>query len=364
VNSNEVYLQDENLTGYNVFGRLDNTPRTAAMTEPKRSVSGTKTKMDYNCGIYVDPKTGDVYSVDNDIVNTLTVFPRAAKGDVEPMREIHIPHRGYGIAVDEDNHELFLTVQHPPAVVVYEKTAKGEDSPLRILEGPNTMLADPHGIAVDSKNQLIFVANYGSVSDSKGGQFYSQYLPANPKSGEAQDGGGHATWRVPGTSSEQGKMVPGSGKYKPPSISVYSIKANGDTAPLRVIEGPKTQLNWPATVSIDPERGEIFVANDMGNSIVVFPITASGNAEPKRVLKGDQTAIHNPTGVFADTKNQELWVANMATHSATVYPLSGSGNVAPLRTIRSAPPGKTALMIGNPGAITYDSKREQILVPN
>lgn len=54
----------------------------------------------------------------------------------------------------------------------------------------------------------------------------------------------------------------------------------------------------------------------------------------------------------------------MGNHTATVYRRTASGNVAPLRTIRSAPLGKLALAIGNPGAVGYDSKREEILVPN
>ena len=54
----------------------------------------------------------------------------------------------------------------------------------------------------------------------------------------------------------------------------------------------------------------------------------------------------------------------MGNHSATVYARTAAGDVAPLRTIRSAPRGKKADMIGNPGAAAYDSKREEILVPN
>ena len=54
----------------------------------------------------------------------------------------------------------------------------------------------------------------------------------------------------------------------------------------------------------------------------------------------------------------------MGSHSATVYPRTAEGNVEPLRTIRSAPAGKMAQMIGNPGAVAFDNKREEILVPN
>ena len=324
-NSNEVYLQDENLFGYKVFDRLDNTPPTAEFTEPKRMVGGNKTKLEFNCALYIDPKTGDVYSVANDIVDTLVIFPRDARGNVAPKRELRTPHGTYGIAVDEDAQELFLTVEHINAVVVYRKMAAGEEEPIRTLQGDRTELEDPHGIAVDTKNNLMFVSNHGNVRDLK---------PPRP------------------------------GRFEPPSISVYPLQASGDTPPIRVIEGPKTQLNWPAHLFVDPERGELFVANDAGDSIVVFRATDSGDVAPIRVIKGPQAGLRNPTGLFVDLKNDELWVSSMGNHSATVYPRTANGDVAPLRTIRSAPPGKVALAIGNPGAAEYDSKRDEILVPN
>ena len=112
------------------------------------------------------------------------------------------------------------------------------------------------------------------------------------------------------------------------------------------------------------DRGELFVANDADDSVVVFQQTANGDVAPIRVIKGSKTGVKNPTGVFVDAKNRELWVSHMGNHSATVYPLDANGNMAPLRTIRSAPVGKVALAIGNPGAVAYDSRRQEILVPN
>jgi hypothetical protein len=54
----------------------------------------------------------------------------------------------------------------------------------------------------------------------------------------------------------------------------------------------------------------------------------------------------------------------MGNHSATVYSITDNGNVAPLRTIRSSPAGQLAAELGNPGGAAYDTKRDQILVPN
>ena len=49
---------------------------------------------------------------------------------------------------------------------------------------------------------------------------------------------------------------------------------------------------------------------------------------------------------------------------AGIIPLTANGDVAPRRTIRAAPKGEMALGIGNPGAVAYDTKRKEILVPN
>jgi len=138
----------------------------------------------------------------------------------------------------------------------------------------------------------------------------------------------------------------------------------GDARPLRAINGPATRLNWPGQIFFDAAHDELFVANDGDHSVLVFSGTASGNAAPLRIIKGANTGLANPTGVWVDVAHEEVIVSNMGNHSATVYARTAKGDVAPLRTIRAAPAGKKALTIGNPGAVAYDSTRDQLLVPN
>ena len=323
--NNEVYLQDSNTWSIRVFNRLENTPATANRTEPKRVISGPKTDVQFNSCVYVDPKNGDIYSVENDIGDSVVVFAQNANGDVEPKRKLHVTHRAYAMAVDEDNEEFYLSVQYPPQVAVYRKIASGEEKPLRLLQGESTRLSDAHGIAVDPKNKLLFVNNWGNISDYK---------------------------------------VAGSGRFEAPSITVYPLSADGDSSPIRIIQGPKTQLNWPGAMSVDPDRGELYVANDVGNSIIVFRETDKGDVQPSRIIKGNKTGLSYPTSVFVDGTNKELWVSNLGNSSASAYPLTASGDVAPIRTIRSAPRDKVSLKFGKTQAVAYDSKREQILVPN
>lgn len=340
----EVVVTDENLFQILVYDRLANSSPTAR-TEPKRVISGLNTKIEFQCGLYIDQETGDIYAVNNDTMRTLLVFSRQAKGDVKPDRELATPQGTFGIAVDEEAQELFLSVQHDNAVVVFRKLASQQEAPIRLLQGDRTGLADPHGMALDTKNGLIFVVNHGSVRRTS---------PSDSGTGSRKE-----NWPL-----GRDMVVPGSGRFVLPSITVYPKNASGNTPPLRVIEGPRTQLNWPTGIVIDSENGDLFVANDMLDSILVFNSSADGDVAPIRILGGVNTGIKNPTGLFLDTKNNELWVTNFGNHTVTVYPSGAGGNTPPLRTIRSAPVGEPSLMIGNPGAVEFDTKRKEILVPN
>jgi DNA-binding beta-propeller fold protein YncE len=321
----EVVLQDTNLFGIKVFNRLDNTPRDAESTKPKRVIQGPKTLNEYNNGLYIDPRTGNIHSVAMDTADSMLVFAGGANGDVAPVRKLNTPHRNFATAANEEKGEIYITIQYPPKVMVYRKEANGDEKPLRVLEGEHTKLYDTHGIALDVKRNLMFVGTWGNASD----------------------------YRVAGT-----------GRFYPPSINVYPLDANGDTAPLRVIQGPKTQLDWAGGMSLDTENGNLYVANDVGNSILIFRETDQGNVAPARVIKGNKTGMSHPAGISVDAKNKEVWVSNMGNSSATCYSLTANGDAAPVRTIRSAPLGRTSVKFGKPQAVAYDSKREQYLVPN
>lgn len=350
---NEVIVTDENLFQILVYDRLENTPPDAEASTPKRIISGEKALIEFQSGVYIDPANGDLYAPNNDTVDTLVVFGHGAQGDVTPKRALHTPHGTFNMAVDEKRGEMLLTTQHDSTVVVFRKNADKDEAPIRLLQGDDTGLADPHGIAIDPKTDVFFVANYGSRALRRADR---EIRTGVPGSGKGRD---KANWPL-----GREYAVPGSGTHADPSITVHALSAKGNDRPLRKIQGPKTQLNWPTGIAFDPDRRELFVANDMGPSVLVFDADASGNVAPKRVLKGARTKLANPTSVSLDRKNGELWVANFGGHSATAYPITADGDVAPLRTIRSAPESAPSLMIGNPGALTYDSTREEILVPN
>jgi DNA-binding beta-propeller fold protein YncE len=341
---NEVIMAEENNFSVLVYDRTTNTPASAALSEPKRVIQGENTYLEYACGVYVDPATGDIYGINNDTLNWMTVFDRNARGNAAPNRKLRTPHTTFGIVADEETQELFLTIQDDHAVSVFKKSAKDQEGPVRLIQGPKTQMADPHGIALDPKSDLIFVTNWGTFNERK--------YDVPPRYGKAN-------WPV-----GRDNNIPGSGKNQAPSITVYRKDARGDVAPLRVIQGPKTQLNWPTSIAVHPDRGEIFVANDTGDTVTVYKSDANGDTAPIRVLKGPRSMIKNPTGVALDLVNNELWVANFGSHAATVYPVDASGDPAPKRIIRSGRATDPSPMLSNPHTLAFDSKRDQILVSN
>jgi len=214
-----VVMTDENLFSILVYDRTTNTPPTATMSEPKRMIAGLATQIEFQCGLYIDPGSGDIYAVNNDTVDKLVIFSRQARGNVPPDRHLETPHGTFGIAVDEAAQELFLTVQHDSAVVVYQKMAQGEEAPIRLLQGDRTRLADPHGIAIDAKNGLLFVTNHGAVHE----------VSPEGSGDESRRGELKPNWPL-----NRRYAVPGSGKLLPPTITVYPVKASGNTPPLRI----------------------------------------------------------------------------------------------------------------------------------
>lgn len=351
--SNIVAVADENKFSLRTY---DRDLITTDVADPRTVITGVKSGIDFVCGVALDGINKEIYTANNDTAADLMVFKYDAHGDVPPDRRVTPAATGtWGIAVDLVHDEVAVSVQHVNKVAVYRRLADGDDKPLRIIQGPNTGLADPHGISIDPQNNEIFVANHDS---------FHEVLPGedDPNAVTAQIARGTVT--AESLKTVRVDLRQSKGKFVEPSISVYSRTAENDTPPLRVIRGPKTEISLPMKIFVDTKNDEIFVANSGTSSILVFSRAASGDVAPIRKIQGPATRLKKPVGLFVDTKNDEVWATNPEEHSATVYKRTAEGNVAPLRILKAAPDGAPAPGIGNPGGIAYDSTRQQILVPN
>ncbi len=353
----EVFVTNDNRVGGRsilVYPAEFDPAMSDKIMEPKRRISGPKTNLGSICGITLSPEFHEMFTVNNDGGDNMTAFPYEANGNVAPSRELNVPHGAWGAFLETKRDEMFISVEHVNKITVYKRTATGDDDPLRFIQGPKTMLADPHGIYVDSDRNEIYVANHGHYRETKVGEGYQLF-------------GDGKLAKVRGSQASPGivePLTPSTGRFIPASITVYPRTANGNVAPIRTIGGSKSGMNLPLGIHLDPVSGQIVVANSGDQSVLFFDRNANGDVAPVRVIKGPATEMKDPSAVFVDTKRNELWVTNWGGHTINVYARTAQGNAAPVRVVRTAAKNAASTGFGNPGTLAYDPKRKEILVPN
>jgi len=146
-----------------------------------------------------------------------------------------ISRAGHNVVYDPVNDEIWHTNPEAQAVLAFRGAANGEEAPIRIIQGPHTMMGFPnYGVGVDAVNNEVYVVE-------------KEY------------------------------------------ITVYPRTAKGDVAPTRIIRGPDTGLLNARAILVDPVRNILLVGTN--NGIEIFDRTASGNAKPRAVLGGPQSGV-------------------------------------------------------------------------
>jgi DNA-binding beta-propeller fold protein YncE len=335
---NRVLMSDENRKSVLTY-ELSAGGSSPNVTPPLWQIIGPQTEVGFIAGVEVDPARREIYAVNNDVEDRIAVFDYDANGDLKPKRRLYVPHQAWGLSLNPSREEMVVSVQQLSTLAVYRRDANGMDAPLRIISGSHTNMADPHGVRWDAAHHEITVASHGNST------VIAPYTAYDAQS-----------------SAPEAAAV--GGQFVPASINVFDETAAGDAKPVRTIQGANTKLNWPMGIDIDGTHDEIAVANNGDNSILVFRRTAQGNVAPARVIRGAKTGISSPMGVAVDPQRNELWVANYGDHTALVFAREATGDAAPKRIIRNAPAGTPTGGFGNPYAVAYDSKRDQLLVPN
>ncbi|TSC32942.1 DUF6519 domain-containing protein [Corallococcus sp. Z5C101001] len=150
--------------------------------EQERVISGKKTGLSGPLGLALDPErkllfvagsgkaqvTGlTVATRAGSRTTFLTVFDANAKGDVAPRvkwtgDQLGL-NRAAGLALDVSRQELFVADHGSDTVAVYSVEAllagKEEVTPVRVLQGRATGLAQPIDVSLDASGQQLWVAN-------------------------------------------------------------------------------------------------------------------------------------------------------------------------------------------------------------
>src|SRR5437762_7448911 len=185
---------------------------TDRVMEPKRRLAGPKTNLALPCGVAVSPEFQEMFAVSGD-GQDINIFPLTAEGNSAPAREIHVPHASGGVSFDIKHDEIYITTEHANRISVYSRKANGDDDPLRIIQGPNAALADPHGIYVDAERNEILVTNHGNWRKTRTGEAFAL-------SGDSKFAYMRGSFSHPGIVEPLG---PSTGKFMLPAIMVFSM---------------------------------------------------------------------------------------------------------------------------------------------
>ena len=122
------------------------------------------------------------------------------------------------------------------------------------------------------------------------------------------------------------------------AILTFRGAANGEEPPIRVIQGPHTQIRGTpyggaAIVTVDPVNNEIYVPV-IPDQLLVFDRNANGDVAPKRILsgKGGAIDISGQTGVAVDPVHNLLLLNGR--NSIFIFDRTASGDEKPKAVIR------------------------------
>ena len=138
-------------------------------------------------------------------------------------------------------------------------------------------------------------------------------------------------------------LVPANHAY---AILTFRGDANGYAAPVRKINGAKTQILNPSAVSIDATHGEIFVPQN--RRVLVFAREADGDVAPIRILEGPDTGLGNGGDMRITVDPIRNLMAVSGNGAIRIFDRMAAGNTKPLRTLTDHGARFARLLTNNP----------------
>jgi len=146
------------------------------------------------------------------------------------------------------------------------------------------------------------------------------------------------------------------------AVLVFRGGAAGAESPIRVIQGPHTQLVRPHTVAVDEQNDEIVVGDSSGRSLLAFPLDANGDVAPKRVIQGPKTGLLFVVGVAVDPVHARIVAASTSSvpggrTGLFIFKRTDQGDVMPQAVIAGPHTG-----IVRPWQLAMDAVKGRIFV--
>jgi serine/threonine protein kinase, bacterial len=313
----------------------------AATTTPTPTLVATPTPTSVETPTPISsPIAGLSIFVTNASNNSLTTYPTDGNRNIAPSTAINGANTMLmapaGVAIDVLGN-LYVTnnlggYADGGTISVYPPGSNGNATPSQIISGPNADLSDPAGIAVDSAGN-IYVAN---IAATPPGSNYYGSVNIYPPGSNGNVAPVAAIWG-PDVRGATGVAVDKNGNIfvlanndqgfatdDEPDIAEYAPGSNGKAIPTNLIAGKQTGLSNPdaKSIALDPVNGDIYVVDSLTNQVLVFDAGSNGDVSPKAIIGGANTLLVQPYGIAVDAGGA-IYVAN-STGSATGQKGAGS----------------------------------------
>ena len=157
----------------------------------------------------------------------------------------------------------------------------------------------------------------------------------------------------------------------PQAILTFRGGADGEEAPIRIIQGSRTQLKSPNRLAVDPVHNLLVVVPDpvsirfKPSQVLIFDRTASGNAKPLRIIRGPKTqltgarevTVYPPRELFLVSITEKNGEGYDPNNFIGVWSTHDNGDVPPRWTI-GGPNGILRQTRGN----VLDPKNKTVIV--
>jgi len=375
--SGNIYVTDPKAASVFIYPSLT-TSGTGPLNEaPMDTITGMNTGLLSPGGIEVD-STG-IYVADqgNGGGPSVLIFPTLAGSsglpNEPPTASIHGAMTGMmgilGLALDS-SHNIYLADSIAVSVLIFpavgSTTGTIDEPPMDTINGADTELTKPLGIALDSDNNIY-------VTDPGATEFDSFWVfPSLSHSSGLPDEAPIAAYNdlaVPlgiAVNSSSGKIfvVDQSGTFNGTTPEVATFAALGSSTgtlagPVATIDDKvTTNLRFPGGIAFD-SSGRIYVpgvSNEAASSIFVYAADSNANAAPIAAITGANTRLSTLGQIALDSSDNIYMTGEDVQSHPMVYvfkPIGSSTgmiNEAPMDTIVGAATG-----LSDPAGIALDS---------
>jgi hypothetical protein len=139
-----------------------------------------------------------------------------------------------------------------------------------------------------------------------------------------------------------------------PQIAVFARLADKNAKPVRKLEGQATLLGRTMhAIAYDDIHDEFTVPQQFAQAVLTFAGDADGQSAPIRVIQGSRTRLEAPDRLAVNGVHDEIYVPE---GHLLVFDRKASGNVAPIRVLESRAERMSA------GAVAADPINNLVIV--